>query len=217
VVVNRSSSGYSFQEFPVVDIPKLSDLAFGADGSLYVAHHGISDYWYNAVEKKTGGFYKIIYDPGLEGKNPIHKQIKELDLSEASLENGKQLFAIRACSACHAVDGTTDLLGPNLKGIGKEFSQAELLEEINKPSDRIKPSMIATKITKKDGKVLLGRVVYTDDNAISLMLVGNHIVQIPKSEIQSSEEVLKSLMYENLLAGLSEEEIKNLLDYLSSL
>lgn len=217
VVVNRSSSGYSFQEFPVVDIPKLSDLAFGADGSLYVAHHGISDYWYNAVEKKTGGFYKIIYDPGLEGKNPIHKQIKELDLSEASLENGKQLFAIRACSACHAVDGTTELLGPNLKGIGKEFSQAELLEEINKPSDRIKPSMIATKITKKDGKVLLGRVVFTDDNAISLMLVGNHIVQIPKSEIQSSEEVLKSLMYENLLAGLSEEEIKNLLDYLSSL
>nr|WP_255502081.1 c-type cytochrome [Algoriphagus sp. AK58] len=153
----------------------------------------------------------------MEEKNPSHREIREQTLSEASLENGKQLFAIRACSACHAVDGTTELLGPNLKGIGKEFSQEELLEEINKPSERIKPSMIAARITKKDGKVLLGRVVYTDENTVSIMLVGNHVVQVPKSEIKSSEEDLKSLMYENLLAGLSEEEIKNLLNYLSSL
>jgi putative heme-binding domain-containing protein len=217
VKIIKTASGFSFEEFPVADIPKLSDLAFGKDGSLYAAHHGISDYWYNAMDEKTGGFYKIIYDPGLEGKNPTVKQVKEVNFSSASLENGKALFGIRACSGCHAVDGVTDLIGPNLKGIGKEFSQEEILEEINKPSERIKPSMIATRIIKKDGKVLLGRIVYTDENSTSLMLVGNQVVQIPKSEIRSSEEVLTSLMYENLLAGLSEEEIKNLLNYISSL
>lgn len=59
--------------------------------------------------------------------------------------------------------------------------------------------------------------MYTDENNTSLMLVGNHVVQIPKSEIESSEEVLSSLMYPNLLAGLSEQEIANLLNYISSL
>lgn len=77
--------------------------------------------------------------------------------------------------------------------------------------------MIATRITKKDGKVLLGRIVYSDANQISIMLVGNQIVQVSRIEIASANEELKSLMYENLLAGLSEEEIKNLLNYISSL
>lgn len=217
VKIEKTEQGYQFKEFPVADIPKLSDLTFGKDGSLYLAQHGISDYWYNPTEEKTGAFYKVIYDPDLVGKHPIKKEIKEENFSNASLENGKQLFAIRACSACHGVDGTTDLVGPNLKGAGKEFSQEEFLEEIKEPSKRIKPSMIATRITLKDGKVLLGRVVYTDTNQVSIMLVGNQVVQVPKSEIQSAEDELKSLMYENLLAGLSEEEIKNLLNYLSSL
>ena len=159
----------------------------------------------------------MIYDEELEGKHQTKREIKEETFPEASLENGKQLFAFRACSACHGVDGESDLKGPNLKGVGKEFSQAELLEEIMIPSNRIKASMIATRITKKDGKVLLGRIVYSDSNQISIMLVGNQIVQVQKSEIETAEEDLKSLMYENLLAGLSEDEINDLLNYISSL
>ncbi|HSF54882.1 MAG TPA: PQQ-dependent sugar dehydrogenase [Algoriphagus sp.] len=217
VKIKTSADSYEFEEFPVADIPKISDLTFSNDGSLYLAQHGISDYWYNPTEEKTGSFFKLIYDPDLVGKHPVRKELKEENFSSASLENGKQLFAIRACSACHGVDGTTDLIGPNLKGSGKEFSQEEFLEEIKEPSKRIKPGMIATRIALKDGKVLLGRIVYTDANQVSIMLVGNQIVKVAKEEILSSEEELKSLMYENLLAGLSEEEIKNLLNYLSSL
>lgn len=217
VAVTKTPEGFKFEEFPVADIPKLSDLSFGPDGSLYVAHHGKSDYWYNVVEEKTGGFYKLVYDPSLEGKNPTQRTIKEENFTAASLENGKALFGIRACAACHAVDGETDLLGPNLKGLGKEFSQEEILDAIKDPSKIIKPSMIATRMVLKDGKVLLGRVVHSDQEKVSMMLVGNHTLEIPKDQIKSSTEELKSLMYENLLAGLSEEEVKNLLNYLSSL
>lgn len=217
IKILNNAQGLVFEEFPVADIPKLSDLAFGRDGSLYVAHHGISDYWYNVVEEKTGGFYRLIYDPTLEGKNPSQRAIREDNFSEASLENGKALFGIRACSACHSVDGETELLGPNLKGIGNEFSKEELLEEIQEPSKRIKPSMIATKVILKNGKVLLGRVIYADEKSIQLILVGNHTQTIPRDQIAKTEEDLKSLMYENLLEGLSQEEINNLLNYLASL
>ncbi|WP_332912103.1 c-type cytochrome [Algoriphagus boritolerans] len=184
VTIQKTSVGYEYKELPVVDIPKLSDLTFGKDGSLYLAQHGISDYWYNPTEVKTGGFYKLIHDPSREGKHLTKREIKEESFPEASLEKGRELFALRACSACHSIDGETDLIGPNLNGVGREFSQEELLEEINAPSNRIKASMIATKITLNDGKVLLGRVVYSDADQISIMLVGNHTVQVKKSDIE---------------------------------
>lgn len=217
VTMKKTSEGIKYEEIPVADIPKLSDLAFGKDGSLYLAQHGISDYWYNPTEVKTGGFYKLIYDPALVGKHQTNRKIKEETIPEASLENGKQLFALRACSACHGVDGQSDLIGPNLKGVGAEFSKAELLEEIKMPSNRIKASNIATRITTKDGKVLLGRIVYSDSDKVSIMMVGNQIVEVQRSTIEKTEEDLKSLMYENLLVGLSEAEIDDLLNYISSL
>ena len=109
------------------------------------------------------------------------------------------------------------MLGPNLFGISDRFSREEILESVNEPSKIIKPSMGATRITKKDGSVLLGRVVNTDDQQISIMLVGNSVVTIPRSEIAQSDEVRQSLMYTNLLNGLRDEQINQLLDYLASL
>src|SRR5688572_6240890 len=63
VNIKRLSDGtYSYEEFPIADIPKLSNLAFGKDGSLYLAQHGKADYWYNAIYENEGAFYKLIYD-----------------------------------------------------------------------------------------------------------------------------------------------------------
>ncbi len=217
IKMQKQGYGYQFEEYPVADIPKLSALVFGKDGSLYVAHHGVSDYWYKPIEKKTGGFYKIIYDPSLKNKPMAKRAINTTDLSANSVEVGKDLYGTRACAACHATDESEELIGPNLNGIGARMSREEILEEIEFPSRRIKPSMIAMRITKTDGKVLLGRVVNADENKISLMLIGNHIVDIPRAEISKSEEEKKSLMYEKLLSGLSKEEVASLVDYLVSL
>ena len=136
---------------------------------------------------------------------------------ESTLELGRDLFARSACSACHSVDGKTELLGPNLKDIGHVYSRAELLEEIKSPSLRIKPSMIASKITDKKGEVLLGRIVSSDAQRIRLMVVGNRIIDIPRTDIQKEEFTKTSLMYDGLLNGMPEEELDALLAYLMSL
>jgi putative heme-binding domain-containing protein len=215
-IERRSDGGYTYHEFPLADIPKLSGIAFGPDGSLYLAHHGISDYWYNSVTEKTGGYYKMIYDKSLANK-PVRKRQPAATLSESSIESGKQLFAEQACSACHAVEGNTELLGPNLNGISKRLSREDILEEINFPSNIIKPSMGGLRITKKDGQVLLGRAVNANEKEISLMLIGNSVVRIPRKEIAKTEDETKSLMYEGLTKGLSKEQVDQLLDYISSL
>lgn len=213
----ENDTTYHFKETAVADIPKLSALAFGKDGSLYIAHHGRADYWYNSVEQKSGGFYRMVYDPAIPVAS-VKKRTNNRDpLTQGSVDAGRQLFAEQACAACHATDGKTELLGPNLFGISDRFSREEILESVNEPSKIIKPSMGATRITKKDGSVLLGRVVNADEQQISIMLIGNSVVTISRKDIAESTEVKESLMYPNLLKGLSEEQKNQLLDYLASL
>lgn len=218
VKMNKKQDGtYTLQEIPVVDIPKLSDLTFGKDGSLYVAHHGKSDYWYNPTENKTGGFFKIVYDPGIKDWQKNRKKPENAPLSANAIEEGTILFARFACLACHRTSTGDELLGPTLSGITERLSREEILEEIMEPSKRIKPSMAGLKVTKKDGQVLMGRVVNSNEKEISLMLVGNSVVLISKKEIATTELYSKSLMYEKLLSGASQQEVEYLIDYISSL
>lgn len=219
VRIEKGQDGsYQFRETPIADLPKISSLAFGKDGSLYLANHGKADYWYNAVFDNQGYFYKLMYDPSIKDYASAEARMKpEKTFSRNSVEAGKQLFAERACLGCHQVDGVTELLGPNLKNIARQFSREEILEEIMQPSSRIKSSMMAVRVTKKDGQVMIGRVVNSDEKEISMMLVGNHVVSVKRDEIVKTEDVAKSLMYENLLNGMTDSEKNSLLDYLESL
>jgi len=218
VIVERHADGsYTYTEYTIADVPKLSDLAFGKDGNLYLAHHGQADYWYNAVYKEQGGFYKLVYDPSIKATADFVRPKEENSFSKNSVEAGKQVFAESGCLGCHQVDGTTELLGPNLKDVAKNYSRAEILEEILTPSARIKPSMGGMKITKKDGNVLYGRVVNSDDKKISFMLVGNSIVIVPRGEIVKMENEKRSLMFEGLINGMPDDKRDALLDYLISL
>lgn len=218
VNIERQSDGtYEYKEYTLADVPKLSDLAFGKDGNLYLAHHGKADYWYNSVYKEEGGFYKLIYDPSSKVAGNYNRPKEGRLFSQNSLEMGKQLFAETGCLGCHQVDGKTELLGPNLKDISKNFSRAEILESIQYPSRQIKPGMAGVRITKKDGSVLLGRVINSDNVQLVFMVMGNQLINVKKSEIEKMENQLKSLMFENLLSGMTEEKRKALLDYLFSL
>ncbi|MDP3684811.1 MAG: c-type cytochrome, partial [Ignavibacteria bacterium] len=217
VITRQSDNNYEFKEYTIADIPKVSDLAFGMDGNLYLSLHGQADYWYNSVYKEQGAFYKLIYDPSSKLKGNYNRPKESRSFSKNSLEMGKQLFAETGCLGCHQVDGKTELLGPNLKDISKNFSRAEILESIQFPSRQIKPGMAGVRITKKDGSVLLGRVINSDNVQLAFMLMGNQVVNVKKSEIDKMENQQKSLMYENLLSGMTEEKRKALLDYLASL
>lgn len=216
-IVKQSDGKYRYEEHTIADVPKLSDLAFGKDGELYLAHHGQADYWYNPIYKEQGGFYKIVYDPTVNIPVNYVRTREPADFSKDAVEMGKQLFAELACLGCHQVDGTTELLGPNLKDVAKNFSRNEILEEILQPSLRIKPSMGAVRITKKDGNILLGRVVNADDRSLSFMLVGNSVVTVQRADILKMENEKKSLMFEGLLGNVPREKREALLDYLVSL
>ncbi len=73
------------------------------------------------------------------------------------------------------------------------------------------------RVSKKDGQVLIGRVVSADENELSLIVVGNQIVKIQRTEIAKTENEVNSLMYEGLISGLSDSQKDALLNYIISL
>ena len=215
----RDDSGaYTITEHPVLTgLAKVSDVAFGPTGDLYVTQVGRTDYWYQPLDELDGAIYRVIHADWVEPEPTDTPLAADSDASADQLERGRVLFGDRACAACHAVDGKTQLIGPNLKDAGRIYSRDELIEEIAFPSRRIKPSMGATQITLQHGDVLLGRVVGSDERRVQLMLVGNRIVDVPRGDIATEEPYETSLMWEGLLEGLSDEQIDDLVSYVRSL
>jgi putative heme-binding domain-containing protein len=218
VRITRHDDGtYGYREFPVLDLPKLADLAFGPNGSLYLAQHGKSDYWYNSTQEKSGAFYKVVYDPTVTSWSTVKEKPAAPVLSANAIEVGADLFAQRACSACHGTMNGPELLGPNLNGIASRLTREEILEEIVEPNKRIKPGLAGVKFTMKNGQIVLGRVVNANDHQFTVQMMGNAVVPVTRSDIASTEQMTKSLMPEKMLNGLTPMEIDNLLSYLGSL
>ncbi|MCA6078907.1 DUF7133 domain-containing protein [Fulvivirga sedimenti] len=219
VRVTRDADGnYTFEERPLVtDLPKLSDLALGEDGSIYVTQVGQTDYWYQALDQPDGAIYRLIPAEWVETEVYDPQRIAQEDADESVLALGEKLFTDRVCFACHATDGKTELLGPNLKDIARVYNREELLEEILYPNKRIKPSMAPTRLVLSNGDVLVGRVVNADENQLKIMVVGNKILDVSREDIAEEKVVMQSLMYEGLLNDATEEERNALLDYLLSL
>ncbi|WP_224485387.1 DUF7133 domain-containing protein [Robertkochia aurantiaca] len=200
----------------LTDLPKVSNITFSEDGTLYASRVGVTDYWYQKTDSVDGAIYKIMAAPWVMPDKRESLAMSEGSADADRIEQGRMLFNTRACSACHSLDGTTEMLGPDLKNIGLFYNREELLDEIQYPSKRIKPGSFASKITMKNGEVQLGRVITQNEDTLQLMLVGNQLKKIPTQEIASSALHPESMMYEGLLEGLSQEEIDALLDFLIS-
>ena len=214
IALDRDGQGdYVAEEIPLVThLGKLSGLVINQRHEIYVSQVGKTDYWYYPIADQEGGIYQLIPDARINTK-PFRK--REITyVGDQVLELGEKLFAERACKACHAVDGKTELLGPNLKNVGQAYSRTELLEEIEYPSRRIKPGMSPTKITTVNNEVFFGRVVQQSSDEVQLMLVGNAIKTIPTTEIVKTELEAASMMYEGLLVDLDTSQVDALLDYL---
>ncbi|TRZ46228.1 DUF7133 domain-containing protein [Robertkochia solimangrovi] len=216
VEINTGDDGKeTVSEYLLTDLPKVSNIAFSQEGHLYASRVGVTDYWYQKTDTADGAIYKIIKAPWITPDIPENKRLAAA-LDNNRIEVGRKLFNTRACFACHSLDGTTEMLGPDLKNIGLFYNREELLEEIKFPSKRIKPGSFASKITMENGEVQLGRVITQNEEELQLMLVGNQIKKIPVNEIESTELYSESMMYTGLLEDLTEEEINSLLDFLIS-
>jgi putative heme-binding domain-containing protein len=131
--------------------------------------------------------------------------------------DGRKVFEADAgCAACHSLGGKKRL-GPDLSAIGAKYGRQAMLDNISSPSDAIGPEYVPTTFTLKSGERLSGLISEEAADHIVIQTGPDTSQRVKPSDVASREEVHVSLMPEGLLSNLSQQQLADLLEFLSSL
>lgn len=127
--------------------------------------------------------------------------------------------AALSCTRCHSAGEGEDAvrLGPDLAGLGKEATDAHLVESVLLPSKVIKKGFQTVAVTTTRGKVLTGLLAQERDDALILRDAAQDgkLITIPKKDVESRKDQVQSLMPDGLANLLgSRQEFLDLARYL---
>jgi len=138
--------------------------------------------------------------------------------SGRNFANGKAAFEDAQCMLCHRFVSQGGSVGPELGAVAKKYSTREILESILEPSKVISEQFQNFTITKKDGESETGRII--DETEQKIVLHPNPLaperIEILKAQILDRRPSKVSPMPEGLLNSFSEDEVLDLLAYLTS-
>jgi len=132
---------------------------------------------------------------------------------------GRRLFAAGrgACVGCHQVGELGRHLGPDLTAIGGIRGTRDLAESILFPSRTLARDHETHAIELRDGRVLQGIIRSHVSEGLLLADAGGQETLVPHAEISTDTLLTESLMPAGLDAGLSDQELADLIAWLRSL
>ena len=140
--------------------------------------------------------------------------------------NGRRMFGIGSCHACHRFDGEGGAVGPDLTAVHGKFSPYDLLESIVVPEAEVSDQYGASAFTLQDGSQVVGRIMNlnrrrdgTGGDVYRIttdMMRPNETRAVKADEIVSIEPSGISMMPRGLLSTMEDSDILDLLAYLLS-
>jgi putative membrane-bound dehydrogenase-like protein len=125
---------------------------------------------------------------------------------------GKELFQ-RHCAICHTLFGEGNKVGPDLTTADRK-NRSFLVTSIVDPSAIIRPEFVAHTVSTTDGRMMTGLIVERSPTAITLLDAKNERTTLAQNKIESLEPSSVSLMPDNILDPLDDEQIRDLFSYL---
>jgi putative heme-binding domain-containing protein len=139
------------------------------------------------------------------------------NLSGRSFSNGKQLFTVATCVACHKLGGVGTEVGPDLTKLDpKQQSPVEILRDVLEPSFRINEKFQSYSFEMKSGKSITGLIVKETPTEVEVLvnpLAKEKPVVLKVSDIDERKKSPTSIMPKGLLDKLTHEEILDLVAY----
>ena len=138
-------------------------------------------------------------------------------LEGKDLKRGEELYKALLCASCHSMDGQGGNVGPDLTQAGTRFSNYDLLMAMISPSMSISDQYAATLYSMSDGSSLVGRTTRTTEDSIFVNVnpFGKDEVALARSTVSAEEPSPVSLMPGGLINSLNDEELRQLMAYLS--
>ncbi len=144
----------------------------------------------------------------------------ELIRLEGDPDRGREVFANvgnATCASCHRVQGRGQWVGPDLSTIGTKYGKDALLRSILSPSEAIGYNYRSLVVALDDGRVVTGLpVVDTADQLVLKTAEGERLVIEPLA-VEARQMSDLSLMPEGLAHAMTNEQIADLLAFLSTL
>lgn len=140
-------------------------------------------------------------------------RMRQTERMPGNLEAGKTLYD-QKCASCH---GAQTALGPSLAGVAKRFSRMDLGTAIFEPSRDVSDRYRAVRILTVDGEVYTGLVVYSAADGTTISTATGQIIRVNKDDLEELAYSTESIMPSGLLDDNNDQELANLMAYLSSL
>jgi putative heme-binding domain-containing protein len=137
-----------------------------------------------------------------------------------SFANGKQMFQVASCVACHKLNGVGNEFGPDLTKLDpKQRAPGEVLHDVLEPSFRINEKFQSWSFETAAGKFITGLVL--DETKDSVKLIENPLAKaepliLRKADIVDRKKLPTSIMPKGLLDKLTRDEILDLVAYVVS-
>jgi putative membrane-bound dehydrogenase-like protein len=157
--------------------------------------------------------------PGRIDPNQV-PPIARLMRYQGDAARGRQLFVSNkdlGCVRCHSVRGSGGNIGPDLSMIGKKASRENLFESILFPDKAIADQYIQVNVETQKGDLLIGLVIEeTKDHLILRDALGKD-TKILQSDIAQKAKNPKSIMPSDLLIYMTEQDLVDIVAYLTTL
>ncbi len=139
-------------------------------------------------------------------------------LSGGDADQGRKVFlgARASCSACHRIGAEGGNIGPNLSAIGDIRARRDLLEAIVFPSASFARGFEPVSVTTSAGKAFAGVIARETSDAVFLRTTERAEIRLPRREIDELAPSTVSIMPQGLDKTLSREDLRNLIEFLSS-
>ncbi len=126
---------------------------------------------------------------------------------------GKEIFA-KKCGTCHKLFGEGNNIGPPLDAYDRGNMDFWLIAMFE-PSAEIREGYQSYAVLTDDGRVITGMIAAQNANAVTLRSADNLLTTFSREQIEELRALPTSLMPEDLLNDMSDEQLSALLRYVS--
>ncbi|MES2732192.1 MAG: PVC-type heme-binding CxxCH protein [Bacteroidota bacterium] len=165
-----------------------------------------------SVREEAAKFLKL---PGNTEGKPL-PLISQFVKQKGTAALGERVY-LQNCSPCHQIGKSGINFGPALTQIGGKLSKEALYVSIIHPDAGISFGYEGFVFKMKDGNVVAGMIASQTADAIEVKMMGGVVSKYPKSDIVSRKPMESSLMPSNLQQNMTEQELVDLVEYLSTL
>jgi putative membrane-bound dehydrogenase-like protein len=183
-------------------IPK--DLHVAAGGVFQAA-------WRGDVREEGAKYIKL---PGSKEGAEL-PAVSVLVDTKGNAGNGKEVFK-NICSNCHQIKSEGTNFGPDLSEIGGKLSKSAIYNSILFPDQGISFGYEGYRFELKNGSSAMGKIVSETAEKVELQYMASQQT-IDKAQVVSKTKMESSLMPGNLHSSMSQQELVDLVEYLSGL